>query len=431
MVVAGGRGELALSQGGGDLRSSVGPFAASLRVLFGAFVQETSAAVFDGAVFGEDFAEGLHDGVGAGEAGGRGGDAEVCETLGLATEPRTVTPGLRPVMGIAGVSHELIRWTARRSDQIAACLTGLEHEYVTAVDDDGEPKFLPVVSERARAKLNQIAARKTRPPKQRTRPLAQLRAWWKTSAILTSGVPADIVNSLLEYVRAAAAPIRARVATVVDVTLAAIDVTATVFPMSDGGRFHRRHLLAEVRRHLALVLRGRRRDPDLDDQIVAAAISTHCLDISEPKTVRGLEPGYRLYTARWALADLPARHRPATAAPGPDRQPPADPGGAFCGASSSTPRWWVDAVVSGVGGRQRRRGSVGALKKTPTTATAMTEAARRVRKGPLCEAEQVQREPIALSPSSSPDLWTSLPGVRADTPVRTSVREPRCPPKFQ
>ncbi|WP_159107066.1 MobF family relaxase [Streptomyces coelicoflavus] len=252
--------------------------------------------------------------------------SEVCEVLGLATEPRTVTPGRRPVMEIAGVPHELIRWTSRRSDQIAACLTELEHEYVTAVDDDGEPLFLPVVSERARAKMNQIAARKTRPPKQKTQPLAQLRAWWKASAILTSGVAADVITSLLEYARAAAAAIRARIAAVVDVALAAVDVTATVFVMNDGGHFHRRHLLAEARRHLALVLRGRRRAPGLDDQVVAAAISTHCLDITEPKTVRGLEAGYRLYTARWSLSDLPTRHRPPTPAPDPDRQPPADPG---------------------------------------------------------------------------------------------------------
>ncbi|MFC8373383.1 hypothetical protein ACFUIT_36435 [Streptomyces sp. NPDC057239] len=59
---------------------------------------------------------------------------------------------------------------------------------------------------------------------------------------------------------------------------------------------------------------------------MAAAISTHCLDISEPKTVRGLEAGYRLYTARCSLSDLPACHRPPTPAPDPDRQPPADPG---------------------------------------------------------------------------------------------------------
>ncbi|MFJ8546282.1 relaxase domain-containing protein [Streptomyces sp. NPDC093586] len=252
--------------------------------------------------------------------------AEVCAALGLATEPRIVTPGRRPVMEVAGVSHGLIRWTARRSDQIAACLAELEHEYVTAVDDDGEPLFLPVVSERARAKLNRIAARKTRPPKQTAQPLAQLRVWWKVSAILTSKVAADVITSLLEHARAAAAAIRARVVAVVDVALAAVDVTATVFVMNDGGRFHRRHLLAEARRHLALVLRGRRRDPGLDDQIVTAAISTHCLDITEPKTVRGREAGYRLYTARWALSDLPARRRPPAPASDPDWQPPADPG---------------------------------------------------------------------------------------------------------
>ncbi|CAL9670656.1 hypothetical protein [Streptomyces sp. enrichment culture] len=78
------------------------------------------------------------------------GMAEVYEALGPASEPRTVTPGRRPVMGVAGVPHELIRWTSRRSDQIAACPAELEDEYVTAVDDVGEPRFLPVLSERAR-----------------------------------------------------------------------------------------------------------------------------------------------------------------------------------------------------------------------------------------------------------------------------------------
>ncbi|MFJ9982378.1 hypothetical protein [Streptomyces cyaneofuscatus] len=99
----------------------------------------------------------------------------------------------------------------------------------------------------------------------------------------------------------------------------------TALAAVDGGRFHRRHLLAEARRHLAPVLRGRRRDPGLDDQIVAAAISTHCRDITEPKTVHGLEVGYRFRTARRPLSDIPARRRP-TAAPDPDRRSPADPG---------------------------------------------------------------------------------------------------------
>lgn len=197
---------------------------------------------------------------------------------------------MRPVMDIAGVPHELIRWTASRGEQIAACLADLEHEYVTAVDDDGELKYLPAVSERARVELMRMAAHKTRPPKQKARSLAQLRADWKQSAIDTSKVAVDIINSLLELARAAAARIRARVA-------------AVVFVMNGGDRFHHRHLLAEARRHLALVLRGRRRDPGLDEQIVAAAISTYCLDISEPKSTRGLLSDYRLYTARWALSD--------------------------------------------------------------------------------------------------------------------------------
>ncbi|MFC8863257.1 hypothetical protein BCL80_11553 [Streptomyces avidinii] len=34
---------------------------------------------------------------------------------------------------------------------------------------------------------------------------------------------------------------------------------------------------------------------------MAAAVSTYWLDISEPKTARGREPGYRLYTARLNL----------------------------------------------------------------------------------------------------------------------------------
>ena len=250
--------------------------------------------------------------------------AEVCEGLGLASEPRTVTEGRRPVMELAGVPQELIGWTARRGEQIAACLTELESEYVTAVDDDGEWKFLPVVSERARTKLNRIAARKTRPPKQRARPLAQLRARWRASAILSFGV--ELIDSLLERARGAAAAIRDRVAAVVDIALAAVDVTAMVFVMNARGRFHHRHLLAEARRHLALVLRGRRREPGLDEQIVDAALATHCADISEPKTLRGRMREYRLYTARWAMPDPPPRRRSPADVPDPDRHPPFDPG---------------------------------------------------------------------------------------------------------
>ncbi|MFD6182916.1 hypothetical protein [Streptomyces goshikiensis] len=53
----------------------------------------------------------------------------------------------------------------------------------------------------------------------------------------------------------------------------------------------------------------RRRDAGLDDQVVDAA---HCVDISEPKTVCGLVPDYRLYTARRTLGRS-AGHLPAAA----------------------------------------------------------------------------------------------------------------------
>lgn len=250
--------------------------------------------------------------------------AEVCETLGVATEPRTVTAGRRPVMEIAGIPHELIAWTARRGEQIAACLTDLEHEYVTATDDDGNLKFAPVVSERARAKLNRIAARKTRPAKPRARSLTQLREDWHSSARAFLAAGAHLIDSLLERARAAADAIRARVAAVVDVGLAAIAVTATVFVMNKDGCFHRRALLAEARRHLALVQRGRLREPGLDDRIVDAALAEHCTDITEARTKRGEEPGYRLYTARWAPAAPPPSRTPA-AASGRDRKPAPDP----------------------------------------------------------------------------------------------------------
>ncbi|MET9010353.1 hypothetical protein ABZX74_05350 [Streptomyces olivaceoviridis] len=114
---------------------------------------------------------------------------------------------------------------------------------------------------------------------------------------------------------------RAQVAAVIDVVLAAVDVAATIFVMNEGDRFPRRHLLAEARAppppRPGPAWPGRR-DPCPHDRIVATAIATHCLDISEPKTSRDLEPGYGLYTARRALSDLPAR-RPPTPAPGSDR----------------------------------------------------------------------------------------------------------------
>ncbi|MFF7845192.1 hypothetical protein ACFZC6_41600 [Streptomyces ossamyceticus] len=98
--------------------------------------------------------------------------------------------------------------------------------------------------------------------------------------------------------------------------------------MNTGGCFHRRHLLAEARRHLALVQRGRRREPGLDETIVKTALAAHCTDITEARTERGEEPDYRLYTARWAPA-APPRSRTPAAVSGRDRRPAADPATPF------------------------------------------------------------------------------------------------------
>ncbi|WP_330479620.1 hypothetical protein OG301_38420 [Streptomyces platensis] len=89
----------------------------------------------------------------------------------------------------------------------------------------------------------------------------------------------------------------------VDDALAAVVVTAMAFVMNGDGRFHLRHLLAEARSHLALLLSGHSRDPDLDHHIVDATLATHCLDISEPKTLRGRMPAHRLRNT--SLQQLP------------------------------------------------------------------------------------------------------------------------------
>lgn len=130
---------------------------------------------------------------------------------------------------------------------------------------------------------------------------------------------------------AAATTIWARGVAAVDVGLAAVAVTATVFVMHKAGYFHHRHLLAEAHHHLTLVQHGHRREPGRDNRIVDAALAAHCTDITETRTERGRSPDYRLYTARWAPPGLPPVRRRPTAVPdhAADREPPADPAGSL------------------------------------------------------------------------------------------------------
>ena len=232
---------------------------------------------------------------------------EVCARLGLATEPRTATPGLRPVMEIAGVPPELIAWSATRQRDTAVLLEQAEADYAA---DHGHPP-----TPRVRARLMKRAADDSRPAKKTPLPLSELRRRWRAEAIRRFGT--ELVDGLLELCRRAAAAIRAArptpagpgasVGSGVDVDLAAVDVAATVY--THHGQFRRRHLLAEARRHLARELRGRRAEPGLESRIVDAAIRGHCVDVTPPRPPgrRPRPPGHTVYTAAWHPALPPRR----------------------------------------------------------------------------------------------------------------------------
>ncbi|MGW5067144.1 MobF family relaxase [Streptomyces cyaneofuscatus] len=214
---------------------------------------------------------------------------EVCEELGLATVPREVTPGLRPVMEVAGVEQDLIDWSATRREQIDQALVGITDRYVK--------KHGRLPDERARHGLGWWAAQDTRRAKKTPKPLEQLRTWWRASAILRFGQ--EVVDGLLERCRAAGAVIRARVRPVVDTALAAVDVAAIVFTVRRS--FARRHVLAEARRHLLETLRGRGFTRGLDDYIADAALSRHARQLTVPVTGRRTPaPDQLTYTADFA-----------------------------------------------------------------------------------------------------------------------------------
>ncbi|MFE4177182.1 MobF family relaxase [Streptomyces sp. NPDC056909] len=223
---------------------------------------------------------------------------EVCEELGLATVPREVTPGLRPVMELAGVDSELIDWSSTRRQRIEDALEGLTYKYAQ--------KHGRLPGEKARHGLGWWAAQDTRPEKKTPRPLKQLLAWWRASAILKFGK--QLVDGLLQRCRAAGAAIRARVDPHVDAALAAVDVAAVVSTVR--GKFARRHVLAEARRHLLETLRGQEFTRGLDDYIANRALSDHGRQTTDPQPGRRAPTADRIfYTAdfaepdRWWIAD--------------------------------------------------------------------------------------------------------------------------------
>ncbi|MEU5958823.1 MobF family relaxase [Streptomyces sp. NPDC047525] len=214
---------------------------------------------------------------------------EVCEELGLAAVPREVTPGLRPVMEIAGVDQDLIDWSSTRRRRIEDVLEGVTDEYIQ--------KHGRLPGERARHSLAWWAAQETRPDKKAPRPLDQLLAWWRVSALLKFGQ--RMVDGLLQRCQAAGAAIRARVAPRVDTALAIVDVAAVVFTVR--GMFTRRHVLAEARRHLLETLRGCAYVPGIDSHIANKALERYGRQLTVPqKGRRTPAPDQLTYTADFA-----------------------------------------------------------------------------------------------------------------------------------
>nr|WP_234378874.1 MobF family relaxase [Streptomyces sp. FXJ1.172]WEP00055.1 MobF family relaxase [Streptomyces sp. FXJ1.172] len=291
---------------------------------------------------------------------------QVCEELGLATVAREVTPGLRPVMEIAGVDQELIDWSSTRRQRIEDALEGIIDQYVK---DHGR---LP--SERGRHGLGWWAAQDARPAKRTPHPLEQLRAWWRASAILRFGK--RMVDGLLERCRAAGKAIREQVGPRVDTALAT-------------------HVLAEARRHLLEMLRGRVFRPGLDDYITDEALACHSRQLTVPVTGRRTPaPDQITFTPdfawphRWWIAGTagkppressryeragspasPCRTRSATPAPHPlprEPEPRLRPG-------SSGPRP-CGTVLTGYRGAVRR--GLGELAPEPVGQCDRSQAAR-------------------------------------------------------
>lgn len=167
-------------------------------------------------------------------------------------------------MDIAGIDQRLIGWQSTRRQQIEDALPVLTAKY--------EERQGHAPEERASYALACQVADQTRSPK-RTEllSLTELRTRWRASVI--RAFEACTVYRLAERARTAAEAVWARVRPVVGIALAAVDVVAVVYVMR--GASARRHLLAEARRHLSYVLRGRPHEPGLDEQIVHTVVDDY------------------------------------------------------------------------------------------------------------------------------------------------------------
>ena len=251
---------------------------------------------------------------------------EICSELRLATVARYPTAGQRPVMKLAGIGEEVIDWAATRAAATMRQLLADEAAYQARTGRRPTVKI--------RRRLMERAAQTTRPRKKNAHPLPQLRARWREAAIARFGQA--LVDGLLDAARAAAQVIRATSRTVVDIATAALHVTAVV-AVHHGGRFRRRHLLAEARRHLARTLRRHPAPPGTDQAITTAAIRDHC---HPAPAADGAPLDHRTLTPRWEPAPPPTGTSPIgpqAPPPRPRRRRPAHRPGPYRRSSATGP----------------------------------------------------------------------------------------------
>lgn len=195
---------------------------------------------------------------------------EVCGRLGLRAEAREVTPGKRPVMEIAGVGYDLIEAHSGRSVSIKERTAELVAEY------RGRHGYEP--SQKMLIALTQQATLDTRPDKKSARPLMEMRADWRRSAVDKFG--SARVDGLLQTARDAAAVTRPHPAALahIDIEEAAREVLTTV----DDYRsvWGRRQVLAEARRWVVAKTRGAVMGGDLADQITERVLTVDAINIT-------------------------------------------------------------------------------------------------------------------------------------------------------
>ncbi|MFB8413619.1 MobF family relaxase [Streptomyces albidoflavus] len=345
---------------------------------------------------------------------------EVSARLGWAWEPREVAPGRRPVMEIAGIDRRLIGWQSTRRQQIEAALSVLTDQY------EKRQGHLP--GEKVGYALACQAADQTRPPK-RTEllSLTELRTRWRASAIRAFG--ACTVYRLAQRARAAAAAVWARVRPVVDIVLAAVDTVAVVYVMR--GAFKRHHLLAEARRYLSYVLRGRPHEPGLDERIVQMVVDDFTRPVGRGLAVTAdlralyprdtddqavLRPLTRnrmlpLYArARRAAGALSARVQAVRRSerPGSRARPHTV---AVPGASRSGPRLSRTDRKAGRGQEQQQETDVAALEQTLSTIEAVSLMAVSLQDG-LRERDVAHRLRQRPAPATPAPSHTPPPGVQ-------------------